>query len=299
MRGNLQRPRRWSAQGRSIPAGAGEPKTPTSPPSGNGVYPRGCGGTGCPVPTCQPRTGLSPRVRGNHHYLSHRRGRPGSIPAGAGEPPGNGSLGRICRVYPRGCGGTLTPRSSSQGVHGLSPRVRGNHHYLSHRRGRPGSIPAGAGEPPGNGSLGRICRVYPRGCGGTLTPRSSSQGVHGLSPRVRGNHHYLSHRRGRPGSIPAGAGEPCHQAVYPRGCGGTPSDARDQGLSPRVRGNLDPAFLQPGSPRSIPAGAGEPLATPGVAVRPAVYPRGCGGTPSDARCRCETCGLSPRVRGNP
>ena len=50
------------------------------------------------------------------------------------------------------------------------------------------------------------------------------------------------------GSIPAGAGEPCHglpkwlpDVVYPRGCGGTAVSLADgileDGLSPRVRGN--------------------------------------------------------------
>ena len=91
---------------------------------------------------------------------------------------------------------------------GLSPRVRGNQVRRIFGRGKAGSIPAGAGEPIYSFLNQPSVKVYPRGCGGTVSPQSAIN------------------RLNR--SIPAGAGEPqpsiCYQPlkpVYPRGCGGT------------------------------------------------------------------------------
>ena len=199
-------------------------------------------------------------------------------------------MGRLCEVYPRGCGGTVGGRAWDRPAAGLSPRVRGNHtlsttYHISHR-----SIPAGAGEPSST----------------SLTERTEG----GLSPRVRGNRvcHYLP-----PfglGSIPAGAGEPLRRArpdlqveVYPRGCGGTSWFAhwkgQATGLSPRVRGNPCWPWWTPNSKGSIPAGAGEPFYIDIPAEPETVYPRGCGGTFIALSIQGSAPGLSPRVRGNP
>ena len=91
--------------------------------------------------------------------------------------------------------------------------------------------------------------------------------------------------------------------VYPRGCGGTQRQSKanqiERGLSPRVRGNPSNHLCLLFLCGSIPAGAGEPRIALAVISSCAVYPRGCGGTPTrrsrDSRWR----GLSPRVRGNP
>ena len=58
----------------SIPARAGEPQLPYSNDPLEGVYPRACGGTLIERPTCHPRSGLSPRVRGNLRFLSGTQG---------------------------------------------------------------------------------------------------------------------------------------------------------------------------------------------------------------------------------
>ena len=131
----------------------------------------------------------------------------------------------------------------------------------------------------------------------------------GLSPRVRGNlatpTFPLQHHR----SIPAGAGEPSHDAlysflhrVYPRGCGGTsvrsgPIDRTD-GLFPRVRGDPSTHPRLSRRRRSIPAGAGEPFVTTFASSGEPVYPRGCGGTSVPLATKRTKCGLSPRVWGN-
>ena len=155
------------------------------------------------------------------------------------------------------------------GVHGLSPRVRGNQFARRVYDAVCGSIPACAGEPRSAPPTHPDWRVYPRVCGGTELGTASSNILMGLSPRVRGN---LLQRRRCPsghGSIPACAGEPAAREraaggheVYPRVCGGTTGAAgitiSRTGLSPRVRGNHrreQGAVLRHGS---IPACAGEP-----------------------------------------
>ena len=55
--------------------------------------------------------------------------------------------GRICRVYPRVCGGTYYPWHGRGFVQGLSPRVRGNPLPVAPDQEIAGSIPACAGEP--------------------------------------------------------------------------------------------------------------------------------------------------------
>ena len=273
VRGNPRAGPGVSRGGGSIPAGAGEPGRRGAFSGRPGVYPRGCGGT--PARSTQPplRPGLSPRVRGNRRPLTRGPKLVGSIPAGAGEPASG--PGRIARrgVYPRGCGGTGASWRVLRPAGGLSPRVRGNPPRDTARSEKDGSIPAGAGEPSATDPPAITSEVYPRGCGGTSLADAMVADIEGLSPRVRGNRVGGPGRARRPGSIPAGAGEPpsglesrpCSQ-VYPRGCGGTRA-ARvpilvPGGLSPRVRGNRSVVAWGETPIRSIPAGAGEPAGRP-------------------------------------
>ena len=110
----------------SIPACAGEPTPPSSPRRWAQVYPRVCGGTGTSVAEQRRRSGLSPRVRGNHLKASAAFGFPGSIPACAGEPATQSPTPTTRGVYPRVCGGTRHAWRTACRTSGLSPRVRGN-----------------------------------------------------------------------------------------------------------------------------------------------------------------------------
>ena len=172
----------------SIPAGAGEPGVLRDPGRQLEVYPRGCGGTTWPTAAARGAEGLSPRVRGNQDGEGGRPGGDGSIPAGAGEPP------------------VHTPVAT--GPRGLSPRVRGNRPKVKNWLVCSGSIPAGAGEPPVPHPTFPTFMVYPRGCGGTQGYPLCTAQRHGLSPRVRGNHHRPPAPKAGARSIPAGAGEP-------------------------------------------------------------------------------------------
>ena len=293
----------------SIPAHAGEPRTPNTSTTSRRVYPRACGGTSSGAALATSLQGLSPRMRGNLEGLGLVNVRLRSIPAHAGEPAPRNIERRMLWVYPRACGGTHA-RLHRPGCHrGLSPRMRGN---LVRSFSVPpwfGSIPAHAGEPPIPTSSTWMARVYPRACGGTTAGNPASVRETGLSPRMRGNLRRIDVRFLAVGSIPAHAGEPPADSgtslvewVYPRACGGTAASACPAstyvGLSPRMRGN-------PGHPNpcrecrgSIPAHAGEPERALAVNVPVAVYPRACGGTPPRFRGSSPQRGLSPRMRGN-
>ena len=310
MRGNLALLLVPGGRRGSIPAGAGEPTEAGHKLRHCGVYPRGCGGTSCCRVTWGGAAGLSPRVRGNLARTPIATTRPGSIPAGAGEPASRRFCRNIRRVYPRGCGGTRRREEVAPGAEGLSPRVRGNRRAVAVGGRLFGSIPAGAGEPCAASATVRGYRVYPRGCGGTCISAHHPNAPVGLSPRVRGNPKLTARGQRFPGSIPAGAGEPMTMMapggdwrVYPRGCGGTASSRAcfsvSSGLSPRVRGNHLCGGGARGRDGSIPAGAGEPRGIVGRAGNRRVYPRGCGGTTSPSGSPCPLMGLSPRVRGNP
>ena len=310
VRGNLTFRRVIMVFTGSIPACAGEPRTPASRCMSGRVYPRVCGGTMNTASQRLVKSGLSPRVRGNRAAGADEASRNGSIPACAGEPRRWAPGSRSRRVYPRVCGGTPRDRSQASKAAGLSPRVRGNHDRLVAAAREVGSIPACAGEPPPGRYLHSGSRVYPRVCGGTGKELANTRTVTGLSPRVRGNPRPSTAVSPGSGSIPACAGEPGSPAtarmptrVYPRVCGGTAlgPDATGilRGLSPRVRGNLCMAGSSIVSARSIPACAGEPRPSPRPTDRARVYPRVCGGTGSAHTKGSRFPGLSPRVRGNP
>ncbi len=192
-----------------------------------------------------------------------------SIPACAGEPSSIVGFGSGDRVYPRVCGGTRRDAGRHLGLHGLSPRVRGNlpksYPIVINRR----SIPACAGEPLATTYWSKSGTVYPRVCGGTRRSQSRCSRISGLSPRVRGNRSVVTLLSRLMRSIPACAGEPGAvgtksyiNQVYPRVCGGTVNERAiagdDKGLSPRVRGNRRPDASLMRCWRSIPACAGEP-----------------------------------------
>ena len=70
VRGNRAAAGSSAAFSGSIPACAGEPGGWRQNPSGGGVYPRVCGGTGGAPEAAVAVAGLSPRVRGNRYDIS-------------------------------------------------------------------------------------------------------------------------------------------------------------------------------------------------------------------------------------
>ena len=208
VRGNHVRRQGFKVRCGSIPACAGEPVPPCRKACQRGVYPRVCGGTTSPDESEIIQEGLSPRVRGNPGWWAWATSNSRSIPACAGEPAAATVRASAISVYPRVCGGTGKSRPWFRRRTGLSPRVRGNQELAREMEQAMRSIPACAGEPSAIGGNSRAEQVYPRVCGGTDQMLGGTQGVHGLSPRVRGNlvdvfRPLLGQR-----SIPACAGEP-------------------------------------------------------------------------------------------
>ena len=254
--------------------------------------------------------GLSPRMRGSLDLDFLDQPYFGSIPAHAGEPSFEGITVPAYRVYPRACGGADRPLRCGKEQWGLSPRMRGSHQVRIALKFHDGSIPAHAGEPaeihlPLGGH-----RVYPRACGGAGQELSALHLAKGLSPRMRGSHYCGVRRLPVRGSIPAHAGEPSTTErafhplwVYPRACGGAPTQDPGQGLewglSPRMRGSRGALSRSNFEMGSIPAHAGEPVIDSHWAVLRRVYPRACGGAISSYEPNTFNLGLSPRMRGSP
>ncbi len=167
MRGNPAPRALSTVSGGSIPAHAGEPLACTQYESLHWVYPRACGGTASTRHGISCRSGLSPRMRGNHSRDMDVVRFHGSIPAHAGEPYRYRVAADSLWVYPRACGGTPQERIRPYLGGGLSPRMRGNQSIACPNSCRQGSIPAHAGEPERAPLLPRGSVVYPRACGGT------------------------------------------------------------------------------------------------------------------------------------
>ena len=196
----------------------------------------------------QAKAGLSPLTRGNRASLKVYRGRPGPIPAHAGQPLVAGDRRLDRWAYPRSRGAT-TPRSSRSAARsGLSPLTRGNRGALREHLVGVGPIPAHAGQPPPSTMRREEFRAYPRSRGATDAASSQTAVGPGLSPLTRGNPSQPPWPRALRGPIPAHAGQP--QAwrsaphwsrAYPRSRGATLRVVRGrvavQGLSPLTRGN--------------------------------------------------------------
>ncbi len=213
------------------------------------VYPHECGGTRAKPGSCGITAGLSPRVWGNHDLVRLSEQGRGSIPTGVGEPASRRDPDEQQRVYPHGCGGTAAGPLMCCPGRGLSPRVWGNRNRGGNRGFLKGSIPTGVGEPAEGGVLSVHTRVYPHGCGGTLSNKAILEIHHGLSPRVWGNRNMLCRPDEKAGSIPTGVGEPRSRPGKRLGVLG-----------------------------SIPTGVGEPGGQFPLCGRHGVYPHGCGGT---------------------
>ena len=171
---------------RSIPAGAGNPRTPAPRRRRPEVHPRGCGESVSSIGDRLDAQGPSPRVRGIPAGRGTAPTGSGSIPAGAGNPR---SLGRCTAgkpVHPRGCGESAQPRSVNVRADGPSPRVRGILHWVAGLCPAKRSIPAGAGNPCRPMIRARPRQVHPRGCGESVGRRRRRPARVGPSPRVRG-----------------------------------------------------------------------------------------------------------------
>ena len=296
VRRNLRRIRRPERRRGTISAGAEEPLQHSSSLPLLRDYLRGCGGTHADPDYTFPPDGLSPRVRRNRSRRDYTAGAGGTISAGAEEPPARSHRRGPMWDYLRGCGGTKAQSIMPMLEAGLSPRVRRNQYRGHMLRILPGTISAGAEEPPNLERSPVVIRDYLRGCGGTHFSDTTPPAGRGLSPRVRRNLDVESAQHLRDRTISAGAEEPKFFSVgmrsaedYLRGCGGTEPDSHSvggpSGLSPRVRRNPRLLSLHNTQCGTISAGAEEPAVAACNRRHARDYLRGCGGTTSfDRSC---------------
>ena len=167
VRGNLVAGVKWRDFVGPIPACAGQPGQQESCAGNHRAYPRVCGATGTWTAIGPASRGLSPRVRGNLRDLQLKAGRPGPIPACAGQPRAVHVGNVLARAYPRVCGATSSFVMRRFSIWGLSPRVRGNRTLPTGATKGKGPIPACAGQPWPAPALAGLCRAYPRVCGAT------------------------------------------------------------------------------------------------------------------------------------
>ena len=161
---------------RSIPACAGQPKTPTFVASESVVYPRVCGAATHAASSSSCHHGLSPRVRGSLLRRSLFLLRFRSIPACAGQPGPPQPSWCWRRVYPRVCGAARRVYPQCPPAKGLSPRVRGSRGLPWRKRWESRSIPACAGQPKTSRPTSQVTKVYPRVCGAAKNQQADEPG---------------------------------------------------------------------------------------------------------------------------
>ena len=207
-RANQPRGARSRSSSGRIPAHAGEPDRCRASTSPARAHPRSRGRTASRAGRVASWGGASPLTRANLGYGVPLHGRPGRIPAHAGEPAirrrGSPSTG----AHPRSRGRTEIDCRGTVGRRGASPLTRANRGLCSGRVGGYGRIPAHAGEPRGRATCSRRRRAHPRSRGRTQLEDLRALIAKGASPLTRANPHGTPPTRPLPGRIPAHAGEP-------------------------------------------------------------------------------------------
>ena len=145
-------------------------------------------------------------MRGTQDYGGWREYGGGIIPAYAGNTKLHGLLVAEVGDHPRVCGEHRVLSLNRSVNRGSSPRMRGTPVHPACRLGRPGIIPAYAGNTRPALARRSIARDHPRVCGEHLLSRLTRFTVSGSSPRMRGTLDGLNVRDRPSGIIPAYAG---------------------------------------------------------------------------------------------
>jgi len=181
-----------------------------------GAYPRARGATRRASSPKRAKEGLSPRTRGNRRLIAFSWASPGPIPAHAGQPHPPDMVASGEWAYPRARGATTMLLMKVLAISGLSPRTRGNRASQPQTRGSQGPIPAHAGQPGCGLVSAMLGAAYPRARGATAGSVDVYRLWSGLSPRTRGNPPCIGRVAGRPGPIPAHAGQPLARRLQAR-----------------------------------------------------------------------------------
>ena len=210
------------------PTRAGQPRPSAEPCAAARAYPRSRGATISDASRSLRLRGLSPLARGNQDEARRVAGRPGPIPARAGQPLQRSFPRLLPWAYPRSRGATVAFQVLVVEGKGLSPLARGNLERQLYSLPFPGPIPARAGQPASPVGQSSAIGAYPRSRGATSTLAAGIMLTAGLSPLARGNRCRVCVARAITGPIPARAGQPrpCRRsarrsAAYPRSRGAT------------------------------------------------------------------------------
>ena len=279
-----------AADGRFIPAGAGNTCCKSESVNCNAVHPRRRG-EHCSYISCGVMpSGSSPQARGTHVADGGLAALERFIPAGAGNTAARAQACRRPPVHPRRRGEhTFTVKIGAH-LFGSSPQARGTRLPRSFSR--------------------CVCRFIPAGAGNTPINRSAGAGQVGSSPQARGTRYRRPAIPARCGFIPAGAGNtaprrsPCTgRAVHPRRRGEHSGISKypryPLGSSPQARGTLAFIAREFGAYRFIPAGAGNTRRSSQRCITVAVHPRRRGEHRVSPRTFLGRAGSSPQARGTP
>ena len=171
------------------------------------------------------------------------------------------------RDHPRICGEHSLLPASASGSWGSSPHMRGTPSSASVRTGRPGIIPAYAGNTATSSSSQAAAWDHPRICGEHYMSFLSERIGAGSSPHMRGTPNLIAWCAVCAGIIPAYAGNtiPCSRSEggnrdHPRICGEhvyvTNPEMLEPGSSPHMRGTPGHGRLRNNGHGIIPAYAG-------------------------------------------
>ena len=308
LRGTHLHHRAALAQGRFIPAPAGNAAGRLLFMPAGKVHPRACGERAPSQTTASMSAGSSPRLRGTRIVVGRLRPDGRFIPAPAGNARSIRPIVLPATVHPRACGERHDQLVQRHVGDGSSPRLRGTQLLDLHAHSAARFIPAPAGNAryPGHGRMAPP--VHPRACGERQLGLGPVKLAVGSSPRLRGTHNQRYIKSAPERFIPAPAGNApistvprrC-RAVHPRACGerfqACLRKSRTAGSSPRLRGTRFGRLRLGAGWRFIPAPAGNAVQGSTGSRHQPVHPRACGERRSARPLTCCAHGSSPRLRG--
>ena len=250
-------------------------------------HPRACGEHSPCATAVASDLGSSPRLRGTLTDEYGIQGRPGIIPALAGNTSKHSSRSSRRWDHPRACGEHVLVAFEHDLDRGSSPRLRGTPEHGQCGRRAAGIIPALAGNTDGHGSSKMRVWDHPRACGEHAVNDWMVGGFVGSSPRLRGTQRSWLFVNRSSGIIPALAGNTSYIFAtllvpwdHPRACGEHAfkhgKDVLDTGSSPRLRGTHHSNSTLVSDAGIIPALAGNTILFIRCRLIGWDHPRACG-----------------------
>ncbi len=186
MRGKHVLPYSGTAQGRIIPAHAGQTRIASTEVTYRPDHPRACGANHASHVFGRFNHGSSPRMRGKRRCQSAGRTCGRIIPAHAGQTDSYAHCFFDGSDHPRACGANSTRYNARHMPTGSSPRMRGkrgrNVRVIALRR----IIPAHAGQTWRSDCARSHDSDHPRACGANVVFAAEIFYYFGSSPRMRG-----------------------------------------------------------------------------------------------------------------